>query len=1006
MKTTHDQLAAPNSAPPVSREVATPNDHTEVEVAHEALIRHWDRLQGWLGEDRVGLQLREEVSDAAAAWAENGLNHEYLVHQGVRLREVTALQRVGRLQLNDLEARYVAANAELEARKDGEKRLQQARELQSARNVASANDRARREAEKRLAAEHRAGRLYRWLSLALAALVLFTSGLTWYARDQQDIAREQKEFAEQQASVAQTLGLTASSNNLATGGEQDELAALLGVEAARVGAETGLAGEVGTALQASIGAPYFSQLIDTGDQSSIASAAFDPNGERMVVGKFNGSIVLIDSLVNPPVIQYLAPVFGGGDNWITSVAFSPDGRYVAAAAYHGAIQIWDLAGVEPELVSSQLKLPRAVYSVTFGSSPNEGLFLLASSCATSNCANDLLGDDANVDESGSVGTVVVKRWLAGSGFSDASLPEFELPGNRIFATDISADGRWLAAGGCKRFPRPPTTTEPHRGNRCEAGFLYVQDLQRIDSSPISLDSGDGAIMAVAFAPESSDDIPRLAAGGEDRLIRIWQPNDRPDESVLKATLAGHNEEIRSLSFSSNPTSDLLVSSGYDGNVSLWNLDAAHPVLESLGGSSEWVRAVSFERRGNRMLSAAASGRIRLWEIIPDQPLSEPGILRGHASYIRAIAFGPNPDEPMLVSAAEGGTIRIWRVENGEATVREVKIRSRADGVKLSSIAFSANGSILVIADDAGAIWKLDPRDPSSEPVQIGTHSVGPLHVAFNPNHTIVAAGGKSGFVQLWDANGTQQLRIGKRHDTGGTQVWAIAFSRDGTLLAAGTASGAIYRWRIQDDGRSLEALPLLTTSTAAIRSLAFGADNELVTGSSDGVICFWGSGEPKPDAKGTSCPVPIQGHSSDVRTLSFNTTGDLLASGGIDQSVRLWNPHDPDASPVVIPTIMEWVRALAFSPDGRVLAASSTQGTIRIILPNTRDLMERTCAHVGRNMTEDEWSAYMQDAPYQPTCPDIGSNGEQGMTQQAPMSRESAQASQEDTRRPSRRKRT
>ena len=44
----------------------------EAEVAHEALIRHWPRLQGWLSNDAEALHVRDGMGYAARDWARNG----------------------------------------------------------------------------------------------------------------------------------------------------------------------------------------------------------------------------------------------------------------------------------------------------------------------------------------------------------------------------------------------------------------------------------------------------------------------------------------------------------------------------------------------------------------------------------------------------------------------------------------------------------------------------------------------------------------------------------------------------------------------------------------------------------------------------------------------------------------------------------------------------------------------------------------------------------------------
>ena len=89
-----------------------PTGRDEVEVAHEALIRSWPRLRGWLDADRAGLLLRESVREAAQDWDDPGTvkrDPGLLIHQGQRLRDAEALALNPRVPLNARERAYVAA---------------------------------------------------------------------------------------------------------------------------------------------------------------------------------------------------------------------------------------------------------------------------------------------------------------------------------------------------------------------------------------------------------------------------------------------------------------------------------------------------------------------------------------------------------------------------------------------------------------------------------------------------------------------------------------------------------------------------------------------------------------------------------------------------------------------------------------------------------------------------------------------------------------------------------
>jgi hypothetical protein len=124
-----------------------PSDRVEVEVAHEALIRHWPRLRDWLDQDRASLLTREAVSEAAQAWQESGRDESYLAHRGRRLDEAAALAQQPRFALNAQEQAYLDAALALRAREELEREARQQRELTAERERAElAEQRAREQA--------------------------------------------------------------------------------------------------------------------------------------------------------------------------------------------------------------------------------------------------------------------------------------------------------------------------------------------------------------------------------------------------------------------------------------------------------------------------------------------------------------------------------------------------------------------------------------------------------------------------------------------------------------------------------------------------------------------------------------------------------------------------------------------------------------------------------------------------------------------------------------------
>jgi hypothetical protein len=162
-----------------------------LEPAHEALLRQWALLDGWLQEDFAVLAALEAVKRAARDWDANGRSEAWLAHQGQRLSEAQALDArpdiaarldgADRAYLSQCRAREETARAEAEARRR-EREDEQARRLADAEALAAAN--------RRTVTRTRLG-LVAALALALAAVAF-----GFYALEERRDAKAQSARAE------------------------------------------------------------------------------------------------------------------------------------------------------------------------------------------------------------------------------------------------------------------------------------------------------------------------------------------------------------------------------------------------------------------------------------------------------------------------------------------------------------------------------------------------------------------------------------------------------------------------------------------------------------------------------------------------------------------------------------------------------------------------------------------------------------------------------------------
>ena len=480
---------------------------------------------------------------------------------------------------------------------------------------------------------------------------------------------------------------------------------------------------------------------------------------------------------------------------------------------------------------------------------------------------------------------------------------------------FSPDGQTLASGGWADPDRTVHLWEVSTQER--VGGLQLPGLR--------------GVTAVAFTPDGNT----LAVGYGNGDIALWDMKTQrqiAQQTVIRRILTSIPW---TLTFS--PDGQLLAACGHEAPaISLWEGHEAFiislwdvPTLELVGSFEEqphdtWlqnhaVSSIAFSADGAILASGSHYDRtVRLWDVTTQRhiaPLLKNDGDEGDEA-VNAVAF--SPDGTILASAGDDAKIRLWDVK----TQTQIDVLNTNAGT-VSSIAFHPNGKTLASlsgleqyrrtwqksGDMTVRLWDVNTR---KQIAMSQNHTADIKTVALSPDDTLLASGRRDGVVTLWDMETQKLLTILRDHTAA---VLSVAFSPDGTLLASGEKENTRL-WEVQ----TKQQIAIFTMPNTIVESVAFSPDGKTLALANDSCIRLWDmrqKGEVGVLGQEQSRDGPLEPHST-IRSIAFSPDGKLLASGGLDNTLRLWDVQGQQQ--IFMRENQGNIFAVSFSPDGKTLA--------------------------------------------------------------------------------------
>lgn len=167
----------------------------------------------------------------------------------------------------------------------------------------------------------------------------------------------------------------------------------------------------------------------------------------------------------------------------------------------------------------------------------------------------------------------------------------------------------------------------------------------------------------------------------------------------------------------------------------------------------------------------------------------------------------------------------------------------------------------------------------------------------------------------------------------GNAIYWTAFSEDGRKLATASLDNTVRIWNVSDGAQ----IGTLRGHTDGVAFVEFLKDGRIFTASLDKTLRLW---SPEGVMKAT-----LPGHAEYLTCAAVSRSGTLAASGGLDNSVRLWNLTSESAI-VEFPGTTS-VQTVAFSNDAALLAAGGDDQAIRFWEVESKKFVRAVPAHAG-----------------------------------------------------------
>lgn len=325
---------------------------------------------------------------------------------------------------------------------------------------------------------------------------------------------------------------------------------------------------------------------------------------------------------------------------------------------------------------------------------------------------------------------------------------------------------------------------------------------------------------------------------------------------------------------------------------------------------DFITGAAWSPTGDRLAVASVSGQVAIYDAAQGKTIHL--FEEAHADGCDALAW--RPDGAALATAGRDGKWKLWDAKDGKILVEHEAGALWAEHLAWSSNPVDGSGHLLALgAGNKATLWT-ETGASFGKPIAF-PRTVADVAWILDGKTLAVAT---STAISLRDPLTGEEERVFTAKDP----ILNMAFSPSGKWLMTGNQDASVHVWNA-DSGAEMH----MRGYASKVRQLAWHRGSRWLAAGGGDVVSVWDCSGPGPSGR---TPTLLEWHHDLISALHYQPKGDWLASGARDGGVAIWTPTQRQ-NLISGAKISSGVTRVAWSPDGKLLAATGEEGEVQIL---------------------------------------------------------------------------